>query len=239
MRKFLGFTLAEVLITLGIIGIVSAITIPSLVSKYNRYIVETRLKDIYSTILQAYKMAQYNEVALTDTKLDDADVNGFSYNRSKAVFEQMFVPVFSGGTFYPKNSPIVFHFYSADGSTSFGTNYAHEVYYQLNNGTVIGFMRGGNYDGMTFKVIINPQKKKLLAGKDYFMLAFRNDGNDNYSYLQYFKKQYDNPQGRLKLLEYCKSNTRYPANATPTEAFCTHSIIQNGFKIPDNYPIKF
>ncbi len=237
MKKSLGFTLAEVLITLGIIGIVSAITIPSLVSKYNRYIVETRLKDIYSTILQAYKMAQYNEVALTDAKLDDADVNGYSYTLSKAIFEQMFVPVFSGGTIYPQNSA-KFKFYSADGSTFFGTN-SYEVYYPLNNGTVIGFMKGGNYDGMTFKVIINPQKNKLLAGKDYFILTFRNDGNDNYSYLQLFRKQYDNPQGRLKLLEYCKSNNRYPANSSPAEAFCTHAIVQNGFKIPDNYPIKF
>ena len=71
------------------------------------------------------------------------------------------------------------------------------------------------------------------------MLAFRNDDSDNYSYLQYFKKLYDNSQDRLKLLEYDKSNTRYPANATPTETFCTHSIIQNSFKLPDNYPIKF
>lgn len=32
MRK--GFTLAEVLITLGIIGIVAALTLPSLIQKY-------------------------------------------------------------------------------------------------------------------------------------------------------------------------------------------------------------
>ena len=33
--RFLGFTLAEVLITLGIIGIVAAMTIPTLVQNYN------------------------------------------------------------------------------------------------------------------------------------------------------------------------------------------------------------
>lgn len=40
----LGFTLAEVLITLGIIGVVSAITIPSLISKYEKQATVTKLK---------------------------------------------------------------------------------------------------------------------------------------------------------------------------------------------------
>ena len=33
-RNYIAFTLAEVLITLGIIGIVAALTIPALITKY-------------------------------------------------------------------------------------------------------------------------------------------------------------------------------------------------------------
>lgn len=44
MRKFDGFTLAEVLITLGIIGVVAALTLPALVQNYRNQVVETRLK---------------------------------------------------------------------------------------------------------------------------------------------------------------------------------------------------
>lgn len=58
MKK--GFTLAEVLITLGIIGIVSAMTIPNLISKHNKRTIETRLFKIHSTILQGIRMAQAN-----------------------------------------------------------------------------------------------------------------------------------------------------------------------------------
>lgn len=49
-----AFTLAEVLITLGIIGIISAITIPSVIQ--NKYDKETvsRLKKVYSSLSQAY-----------------------------------------------------------------------------------------------------------------------------------------------------------------------------------------
>lgn len=35
-RKKLGFTLAEVLITLGVIGVVSAITIPTLITNHQK-----------------------------------------------------------------------------------------------------------------------------------------------------------------------------------------------------------
>lgn len=238
MDKKRGFTLSEVLITLGVIGVVAAITIPMLMSHYNKYLVETRLKAVYSTILQGIKMAQYNETALLDSKGDDGDVNGFSYRRSKEVFEAMFLPVFSGCTLYPKNSR-KFYFYSADGTTSFDSNFPFTLFVGLNNGTVLGFTRGGNYDGLSFDVILNPRKKKLLAGRDYFSFMFRNDGLDNYAYLQIFKHKYDNPVGLEKILEYCKSNNRFPADATSPSYFCGHAIVQNNFKIPANYPIKF
>lgn len=39
-----GFTLAEVLITLGIIGIVAAVTIPALVSGYKKKVFVTKMK---------------------------------------------------------------------------------------------------------------------------------------------------------------------------------------------------
>ena len=51
-----AFTLAEVLITLGIIGIVAAMTIPTLISNYKKNIVETRIKNFYSVMAAASKM---------------------------------------------------------------------------------------------------------------------------------------------------------------------------------------
>lgn len=53
-----AFTLAEVLITLGILGVVSAMTMPVLIQKHNRRVVETRLKKFYSSINQAILMAE-------------------------------------------------------------------------------------------------------------------------------------------------------------------------------------
>lgn len=51
-----GFTLSEVLITLGIIGVVAALTIPSVVNNYKKQQFRTGLKKEYSVLLQALDM---------------------------------------------------------------------------------------------------------------------------------------------------------------------------------------
>ena len=44
-----GFTLAEVLITLGIIGVVAAITLPTVIQNYQKQVLVTQLKKMYAT----------------------------------------------------------------------------------------------------------------------------------------------------------------------------------------------
>lgn len=57
MKKF-GFTLAEVLITLGIIGVVAAMTIPTLIANTNSARFRSQYKKILSSLSQAGKIAQ-------------------------------------------------------------------------------------------------------------------------------------------------------------------------------------
>lgn len=52
-----AFTLAEVLVTLGIIGVVSALTIPSLISRHQKQTSITQLKTAYSILYNAFNMA--------------------------------------------------------------------------------------------------------------------------------------------------------------------------------------
>ena len=51
--KIRAFTLAEVLITLGIIGVVAAMTLPSLMNKIQKRDTAARLKKFYSAMNQA------------------------------------------------------------------------------------------------------------------------------------------------------------------------------------------
>ena len=58
LKSKLAFTLAEVLITLGIIGIVAALTMPALIDNHNKKVVEARLEKFYSSMNQAIRMAE-------------------------------------------------------------------------------------------------------------------------------------------------------------------------------------
>lgn len=51
--KKAGFTMSEVLITLGIIGIVAAMTLPSIINKAEKMILKNQFKKTYSTLTQA------------------------------------------------------------------------------------------------------------------------------------------------------------------------------------------
>lgn len=84
MRKK-GFTLAEVLITLGIIGIVAAMTLPALMSKYKEQELATRTKKTYSVINQAIQKYQADSETIGDvtglfdtTKTSAQTVDDFS-----------------------------------------------------------------------------------------------------------------------------------------------------------------
>ena len=59
MKK--GFTLAEVLITLGIIGVVAAMTLPTLIQNHQKRSLEVATQKFYSTMSQAVKKYMADE----------------------------------------------------------------------------------------------------------------------------------------------------------------------------------
>ena len=75
LKRKAAFTLAEVLITLGIIGVVAAMTIPTLVAKYKEKELITKTKKAYSVI--------QNAVLLAKSKNDIIDDNTFLFDPSK------------------------------------------------------------------------------------------------------------------------------------------------------------
>ena len=52
LHKKVAFTLAEVLISLGIIGVVAALTLPSVINKYRSFVLEQQFKKSYSNLSQ-------------------------------------------------------------------------------------------------------------------------------------------------------------------------------------------
>ena len=55
IEKVFGFTMAEVLVTLGLVGVVAAMTLPSVITKIEDQVVVARLKKIYSILTISYQ----------------------------------------------------------------------------------------------------------------------------------------------------------------------------------------
>ena len=73
MKKKTGFTLAEILITLAIIGIVAAITLPSLLVNVNEKAWEAQKKALHARLAQA--IGQMNSLGGYGTYTEDAEGN--------------------------------------------------------------------------------------------------------------------------------------------------------------------
>ncbi len=71
MKKKMGFTLAEVLITLAIIGIVAAITLPSLLVNVNEKAWDAQKKALHARLAQA--IGQMNSLSGYGTYTEDGD----------------------------------------------------------------------------------------------------------------------------------------------------------------------
>ena len=87
MRK--AFTLAEVLITLGIIGVVAAMTLPTLINKYRSIAFETAFKKAYSNCAQALALTK-SELGVDNLHQNYAYYDGYKYVDSEIFIEEYY-----------------------------------------------------------------------------------------------------------------------------------------------------
>ena len=175
IRK-VAFTLAEVLITLGIIGVVAALTLPALINKTNKKELEVALKKTYSELNQASMMFYNNEgVSFPEQSL-----------RSYSSSVDTFMKYFQGGQKYldanhaNKNEIPGYTIYSPNKKE----NYSRLVcdvsgYYIDNIGRIFSFndkVESGSENGPAICVDINGQKKPNRYGYDVFVFLFTVDG---------------------------------------------------------------
>ena len=82
-NKKWAFTLAEILITLAIVGVVAVITLPNLIQKYQEKAIVNRLEKTYSLLQQSFQFAveEYGYPSSWGLVRDfqNANKNNFSY----------------------------------------------------------------------------------------------------------------------------------------------------------------
>lgn len=165
IKKF-GFTLAEVVITLGIIGIAAALTIPALINNYLAVEMKTRFDKAYSVISQAFELMKIDNEGYVDEK-------NYSQHRFALVFQRYFKTVQSsaGRANYDKDLPTYRNF---AGNANFNQYLLDDGTLRLADGTLI-FIENpiisadAQYNAHVYIFAdINGLKKPNMAGKDLF-----------------------------------------------------------------------
>ena len=100
LKRNAAFTLAEVLITLGIIGVVAAMTIPTLIAKHQHKVLETAFKKAYANLYNAVNLViQENGIPNMSRDITGGvEVNNF-YN---SVYDKLIVVKNLDANYYPK-----------------------------------------------------------------------------------------------------------------------------------------
>lgn len=116
LRIIRAFTLAEILITLGIIGVVAAITIPNLIQNYKQKVYSAKLKKMYSTFINALEASQAENGELKTWSMPNAPDNKEFFDKYlKPYFESINIKYFSNSIKMYLKDGTYFEFNSANG----------------------------------------------------------------------------------------------------------------------------
>lgn len=191
-RKNSAFTLSEVLITLGVIGVVAALTVPNLVKNYQQEAQITQLRKVVNDIQSAVDMIMTEE-----NKSDFTKTSVFKDTNGIDTFIKTYFKVSktcSGKTdcFAEKYSNI-----SKSKSEALSTCPDNSYVYILANSASLCVIPTNLY----IHVDINGLGKPNIAGRDKFFLAVDSNGNvidqrDHGSNLNYVSYCQNNTDGR-------------------------------------------
>ena len=207
-----AFTLAEVLITLGIIGVVAAMTMPSLMQNYKRQQATARIKKFVSVINQALISAENDLGPREDWVIGEMDNSDSAYNFLNTYIKP-----------YIKSADI-------EKRTLFGMNMAT---LRFVDGSQMSIKIGACYD---IWYDINGEKGPNEKGKDIFVFILCKNGGCNFNSNQ-VRGFYCAPTGyhfptHGQLIDNCK-NYR-----TDGGEYCTILLEQNGYEFPKDYPLS-
>lgn len=161
MKK--AFTLAEVLITLGIIGVVAALTMPMLIGHFEKTTTATKLKKFYSVMAQATDkaMSENGDWSTWDYSLSAKDFFNKYYASNLKVVKTMCK--FSNKDFRECGNDSSFDYMGR--------------YMVLEDGTVFVLRKNGSYNAIKdfyFGIYPKGYQNNPIGGRTYFEIALYN-----------------------------------------------------------------
>ncbi len=242
-RCKVAFTLAEVLITLGIIGVVAAMTLPGLIAQHQKKEVAVKLEKAYSELFQAIKVAEKDYGSMDSWHFEGEGIEQIKDFSSNYLFTNIKVIkscIPSSGECWA-DSPTSLGGRNLRGyignsnarNSSFVTASGYSVYYWLHG-----------YGGW-FYVDVNGLKKPNTLGKDIFAfyLAFvqrvsASCPEDTLTKIGFFPvgASCEAINDRDYLLNESQFACKKDRSLTYAGAFCSSVIMFDGWKINKDYP---
>lgn len=233
-KKF-AFTLAEVLITLGIIGVVAALTMPSLVAKYQKQVLVTQLKKEVNVIQNNLRsiLAEEGVEDLAQSSYFEASDNGEIYAKVDMLRAHFQAEEMNENTEFAKLTKKFF------GNDAQG-NSVKPMYFK--DGSCFAFVdnysEGDASTGRDILIDTNCDKKPNKIGKDMFLLAYNDQGlivplfgnNDSPNLNTYLNMFCSEQVTNLEAEDANFENIIYGGGA------CYQKILNNNWKIPSDYP---
>ena len=232
IKKY-AFTMAEVLITLGIIGIVVAMTLPSVIGKYQKKVTAEKLKKFYSVITNAAKLSEYEN---GDMYYWEFPKQGYD-PEIKNFFRRYYLPYLKDAKEYDKHANWAnienYSIRGINGNIQSG-GFLASYLVKTNDGMYIYFLPNTPAGYIWMYVDINGHQKPNQIGYDIFVFDIY-----GYPYISNPKNYKIKFWGHyLKDEDLVKPNNYGCIKTSPQYSGfnCGELIMRNGWEIPDNYP---
>lgn len=240
------------MITLGVIGVVAALTIPNAFSEYKKHVTVNKLRHTLALLKTAEGMAvqEYGDIRNWDfINLDYSS----SHTINASVVNKYYFP-------YLKTQKCN---YSAHVTSSKGVVFIDvrdDNYVCLPDGVVLyGNTLGVGYLGTILYADLNGMRGPNVVGKDIFTFLINRPiyKSDDYNTSSYrvvkcpvgistcFAGPYQGAAGyywegdEATLIKYCSDGSGNVSTQQNEGNSCSHMIELAGWKIPKNYPINF
>ena len=218
-----AFTLAEILITLGIISVIAALTISNVIQDYQKKQTVVQLRKVYNDINNAVKLSEVDNGPMS--QWDYVQIECYSYECIAPFLEKYYLPYFKDAKLLKKSEL---------------PNYSRSLndfltlpYIRLNNGTLLQFFSNISGGYIWLFADINGEKGPNKVGRDIFVFGAYKHGTSVYKikfwgYSESNKDALTSPSSQYSCRK--DNNNRY-ANFN-----CGRLIEVNNWEIPKDYP---
>lgn len=243
VKKQAGFTMSEVLITLGIVGIIAAMTLPALIGKYQKHVMVNKLKKSYTTLAQMFVRAQEDNGGMEtwdfsnfgDIVPGNSHISSLISNFVQTYFVPYLDVLYDCGTSCKNVEKISYKWLNNELVGTFYNKLHYTIFLKDGSIMYISFNNNGvKIFDVLISVDINGSKGPNVFGKDVFAYNLSTQVNPYAGLVS--KTNFWGLVGANVKRETLLNDSNRGCNKNGSGQYCGALIQYDGWKISDDYP---